>query len=211
MTGFVKVKICGITNEKDAILACNAGADALGFVFYEKSPRYIDPVQAGLIIKKLPPFVSTVAVFVNQDYEYVKHVGEVAGINLFQLHGNETPEFCSRFGSSAIKAFSVKDHTFITDLSKYKVSAYLLDTFQEGMAGGTGKVFNWELASEAKKFGRIILAGGLNPENVKEAIRRVQPYAVDVSSGVELEPGKKDEGKVRYFIHKAKDEGFTRQ
>ena len=211
MTGFVKVKICGITNEKDALLACNAGADALGFVFYDRSPRYIDPVQAGAIIKKLPPFISTVGVFVNQDYAYVKHAGEVSGINLFQLHGDETPEFCLPFGSSVIKAFSVKDHTTITSLSEFKVSAYLLDTFQEGIAGGTGKVFNWDLAGEAKKFGRIILAGGLNPENVKEAVRKVQPYAVDVSSGVELEPGKKDEGKVREFINKAKDESFTRQ
>ena len=184
MTGFIKVKICGITNEKDALLACNAGADALGFVFHEKSPRYIDPVQAGSIIKKLPPFVSTVGVFVNQDYAFVKHVGEVTGINLFQLHGDETPEFCLPFGSSAIKAFSVKDHTTITELSEYKVSAYLLDTFQEGIAGGTGKVFNWDFAGEAKKFGRVILAGGLNPENVKEAVRKVKPYAVDVSSGV---------------------------
>ncbi|MEE8422955.1 MAG: phosphoribosylanthranilate isomerase [Thermodesulfobacteriota bacterium] len=209
MRGFVKVKICGITNEKDALLACNAGADALGFVFYERSSRYIDPVQAGSIIKKLPPFITTVGVFVNQDYAYVKHVGGVAGIDLFQLHGDETPEFCLRFGNSAIKAFSVKDHATITGLSEFKVSAYLLDTFQEGIAGGTGKVFNWNLAGEAKKFGRIILAGGLSPENVKEAVRKVQPYAVDVSSGVESEPGKKDEEKVRAFIHKAKDESFT--
>lgn len=209
MRGFVKVKICGITNEKDALLACNAGADALGFVFYERSSRYIDPVQAGSIIKKLPPFITTVGVFVNQDYAYVKHVGELTGIDLFQLHGDETPEFCLRFGNSAIKAFSVKDHATITGLSEFKVSAYLLDTFQEGIAGGTGKVFNWNLAGEAKKFGRIILAGGLSPENVKEAVRKVQPYAVDVSSGVESEPGKKDEEKVRAFIHKAKDESFT--
>lgn len=209
MRGFVKVKICGITNEKDALLACNAGADALGFVFYERSSRYIDPVQAGAIIKRLPPFISTVGVFVNQDYAYVKHVGELTGIDLFQLHGDETPEFCLRFGNSAIKAFSVKDHATITGLSEFKVSAYLLDTFQEGIAGGTGKVFNWNLAGEAKKFGRIILAGGLSPENVKEAVRKVQPYAVDVSSGVESEPGKKDEEKVRAFIHKAKDESFT--
>lgn len=209
MRGFVKVKICGITNEKDALLACNAGADALGFVFYERSSRYIDPVQAGAIIKRLPPFITTVGVFVNQDYAYVKHVGELTGIDLFQLHGDETPEFCLRFGNSAIKAFSVKDHATITGLSEFKVSAYLLDTFQEGIAGGTGKVFNWNLAGEAKKFGRIILAGGLSPENVKEAVRKVQPYAVDVSSGVESEPGKKDEEKVRAFIHKAKDESFT--
>ena len=209
MRGFIKVKICGITNERDAILVCNAGADAIGFVFYEKSPRYIDPVQAGSIIKELPPFVTTVGVFVNQDFKYLMSVGEVTGINLFQLHGDETPAFCARFGNSVIKAFKVRSKSTIDELSKFKVSAYLLDTFQEGVAGGTGKVFNWDIASEAKKFGRIILAGGLNPENVEEAIRKVEPYAVDVSSGVELKPGKKDEEKVREFILKVKNEGFT--
>jgi phosphoribosylanthranilate isomerase len=137
-------------------------------------------------------------------------VGEVSGINLFQLHGDETPEFCARFGISAIKAFNVRSKATIDELSKFRVPTYLLDTFQKGVAGGTGKVFNWDIATEAKRFGRIILAGGLSPENVEEAIRKVEPYAVDVSSGVELKPGKKDEGKVREFILKAKNEGLTR-
>jgi phosphoribosylanthranilate isomerase len=205
-----RVKICGITNKKDAIAACDAGADAVGFVFYEKSPRYIDPVQAGNIIKELPPFVTPVGVFVDHDFMDVINVARVTGIHFFQLHGDETPDFCANLGSNVIKAFRVRHKKTITALPNYKVSAYLLDTFEVGLPGGTGKVFKWDIAEEAKKFGRIILSGGLTPENIREAITKVKPYAVDVSSGVETEPGKKDEAKIREFIRKALYENFTR-
>ena len=199
-----KVKICGITNLKDALLACDAGADAIGFIFYEKSPRYVNPMQVGKIIKELPPLITTVGVFVNQEEEHLRRVGQETGIDIYQLHGDESPEFCRLFGAKVIKAYRIKGKETIAELPKYQVFAYLLDTYHEGLSGGTGQVFNWEIAVEAKRYGRIVLAGGLTPENVSDAVVKVRPYAVDVSTGVELEPGKKDENKLRKFIQSAK-------
>lgn len=205
----VRVKICGITNLKDAMAACEYGADALGFIFYEKSPRYITPASVISIIKELPPFISKVGVFVNEPVEKVRQIKVLTGIDVVQLHGDETPEMCDSVGDEVIKAFKVGEEGRLFgsrgfDISRYKVSAYLLDTYKVGLHGGTGETFDWDIAIEAKEFGRLILAGGLTPENISEAVKKVRPYAVDVASGVEKSPGIKDLKKVKEFVERAK-------
>jgi len=196
----VKIKICGITNIDDAMAAVDYGADALGFNFYRKSPRYIDPRKAAEIIAQLPPFIVPVAIFVNEREEKIREILVSACIHGVQFHGDETPEFCQRFGNHVIKAFQVKDKESIKHMAHYRVSAYLLDSYREGVRGGTGETFDWHLAVVAKTFGRIILAGGLNPDNVAEAVKLVQPYGVDVAGGVEREKGIKDHAKLKKFI-----------
>jgi len=203
----VKVKICGITSYDDASAAVEAGADALGFVFYDKSPRFINPVRAAGIISKLPPFIQTVGLFVNEETEQVNWTADYCGLDLVQLHGDETPEDCLEIKRRVIKAFRIQKIISIDPLEKYQdyqVSGYLLDAWSPDAYGGTGRTFNWELAQAAKQYGPVILAGGLTPENVAEAIRVVNPYGVDVSSGVESDLGKKDAEKVREFIRAAK-------
>jgi len=201
----VKVKICGITNLDDAMAAVNSGADALGFVFFKKSPRYISPSNAKKIIKKLPPFISSVGVFVNEKKETIEKIISQAGINIIQLHGDEPPSACN-LSRPVIKAIRVKSIESLDIVSKYKdkVSAFLLDAYTPEVFGGTGQIFNWDIAVEARELGSVILAGGLTPENIEKAVRYVHPYAVDVSSGVEAEKGKKDHKKIRLFIEKAK-------
>lgn len=200
-----KIKICGITNYDDARAAIDFGADALGFVFFRESPRYITPEKAAAITSKLPVFVTTVGVFVDERAEEILKIIEETGIDVVQLHGNEPPESCL-LPRRVIKGIRVKSLESLEPLSAYQniVSAFLLDTYAPDMSGGTGQSFNWEIAIEAKKFGIIILAGGLTPENISEAIRRVNPYVVDVSSGVELVKGKKDHQKMKLFIERAK-------
>lgn len=200
----VKVKVCGITNLDDALVAVAAGADALGFVFYEKSPRFINPVKAAEIILRLPPFVQTVGLFVNEETEQINWTVDYCGIDVVQLHGDETPDDCLEVKRRVIKAFRIQNNISIDPLNKYQVSGYLLDAWSPDAYGGTGRTFNWELAEAAKQYGPVILAGGLLPENVAEAIKVVNPYAVDVSSGVESSLGKKDPQKVRAFIRVAK-------
>ena len=197
--------MCGITNLEDALAAVEFGADALGFVFFKKSPRYISPAKAKAIIKKLPPFISSVGVFVNEDNIIVEKIADQTGIDAIQLHGDEPPKACN-LSRPVIKAIRVKSIDNLEIISKYKnkVSAFLLDTYTPEIFGGTGQIFNWDIAIEAKQFGKIILAGGLTPENVEQAVRQVHPYAVDVSSGVEAEKGKKDHAKLRLFIKRAK-------
>lgn len=202
--GRTRVKICGITNAEDAMAAVQAGADALGFVFYEGSPRHVFPETVREIINGLPPFVSTVGVFVNAPPAEIEETLRITGIDIVQLHGEEPPEECDLLPVRVIKAFRVRDFTDLEVLQKYRVSAFLLDAYDPDAPGGTGRSFNWEIAVEAKRYGRVILAGGLNPGNVADAIRKVIPYAVDVSSGVEVEKGKKDPEKVREFIIRAK-------
>lgn len=201
----VRVKICGITNIEDAEAAIRFGADALGFILYGKSPRYIDPVHAGRIMRALPPFVVKVGVFVNETLEEVRRIREEASLDRVQLHGDETPEYCKKLGGGVIKAFRIRALSDIERLAPYNLSAYLLDTYKEGVPGGTGETFNWEIAVEASLERRIILSGGLNPGNVGAAVKTVRPYAVDVSSGIEALPGKKDLEKMKKFIEEAKN------
>ena len=202
----VRVKICGITSLDDALRAVEAGADALGFMLYEASPRSVSVKVAAEIARALPPFVSRVGVFVNAAEETLRKIVAEIGIDTLQFHGDESPEFCRRFSPWRVyKALRIEGIDSLQTLSNYKTDAWLLDSFVPGKPGGTGAKFNWDLAIEAKKLGRpIILAGGLTTENVAEAVRRVRPYAVDVSSGVESSPGRKDDLKVREFIAAAK-------
>lgn len=199
----VKVKICGITNREDALAAVDAGADALGFVFYRGSPRYVVPDIAKDIVKSLPPFVTTVGVFVDETEEEIERIIRHAAIDVAQFHGHEMPEACTIW-SRAIKAIRVKELIDLEPLKHYRVSAFLLDTYTSESFGGTGQIFNWDIAVAAKEFGKIILSGGLSPDNIEKAVRWVKPYAVDVSSGVEEDKGKKDHKKIRLFIEKAK-------
>jgi len=201
----VRVKICGITNLEDALHTAECGADALGFVFWKGSPRYIEPAAAGDIIRALPPFVTPVGVLVDADDSEVRTAVEASSVRVLQFHGCEMPAYCGSFGMPWYKAFRVKGMDSLNCMEAYKdASALLLDAFSEKELGGTGLTFNWDVAIEAKKLGRIILAGGLTPDNVADAVRHVNPYAVDVSSGVEAEKGKKDREKVRRFIEAVK-------
>lgn len=197
----MKIKICGITNRDDALAAVEAGADALGFVFYEKSPRFVKVAAAANICAALPPFVAKVGVFVNElEYEIEKALVE-CGLDTLQFHGDEPPGFCQKFPAKTIKAFRMKDATVLSAMEEYDVDAWLLDGFVAHARGGAGATFNWKWALDAKKHGKpIILSGGLTPDNVAEAVAKVQPFAVDVSSGVEASAGKKDHEKLRKFI-----------
>jgi len=201
-----KVKICGITNLDDAFAAVDYGADALGFVFFRGSPRSISYPDAGTIIRKLPPFITTVGVFVDEKLKHVEKIVHQTSIDVIQFHGSEPPEMCN-CSRSVIKAIRVKSLESLDPIDKYKdkVSAFLLDTFTPVALGGTGQIFNWDIAIYAKQFGKIILAGGLTPDNVSEAVRRVLPYGVDVSSGIESKKGKKDHKKMRLFIENVKN------
>ena len=195
-----KVKICGITGVDDALMAVEAGADALGFVFFEKSPRNVDPEQAQRIVAALPPFVQAVGLFVNAPIERVNAVARQCRLDVVQLHGEESPDYCDQVERRVMKAFRVRGPESLEGLSDYRVAGYLLDAYAPNAYGGTGERFDWDLAAAAKRHGPIILAGGLTPDNVAQAVRQVQPYAVDVSSGVESSPGRKDPEKVRRFI-----------
>lgn len=199
----MKIKICGITNFEDALSAANYGADALGFVFFKDSPRYIEPENAKEIISYLPPFITTVGVFVNEEPAKIRQIMEFAGINILQLHGDELPAIC-KIWPRVIKAFRVSTLIDLKPLEKYRTSANLLDTYSPDVFGGTGRTFNWDIAVEAKRYGLVILSGGLNSENVEQAIKWVSPYAIDVSSGIEQYKGKKDIKKMREFIVRAK-------
>ncbi len=196
-----EIKICGITNFDDALAAHESGADALGFIFYPKSPRYVSPEKAKEIIENLPREITRVGVFVNHRAEEVKEIIEFCGLNLVQLHGNETPGYCCQFTASiVIKAFSPWTENDLQLLKDYPVRAVLLDTYDPGLYGGTGKTSNWELASKIRESHPLILSGGLNMDNIRAAIEIVSPHAVDINSGVESSPGKKDHDKVRKII-----------
>ena len=200
----VRVKICGITNLDDALTAVEAGADALGFVFYDKSPRCIAPEKAADIIGALPPFITTVGLFVNADVDFVNTTTEKCLLDRVQLHGDESPEFCGRIVRPVVKVFRIRSEASLQAMRDFRVSGYLLDAYSPDAYGGTGMTFNWEVAKTAKQFGPIILAGGLTPDNVRQAVEAVKPYAVDVSSGVEAAPGRKDPDKIRKFLKNAK-------
>ena len=205
-----KVKICGITNWTDARRACEAGADFLGFNFYRKSPRYISPGRAGKIVARLPKGVAAVGVFVNESEAKVAEIARAVGLDYVQLHGDETPEVVKGVarrarGVRVIKALRVREGFRATELAKFRgANAFLLDGFDPNARGGTGKTFDWSVARKAQRNGRgrrrIFLAGGLTAENAAEASRRVKPFALDVCSGVERAPGKKDAARVAAFI-----------
>ncbi|MGH2349467.1 MAG: phosphoribosylanthranilate isomerase [bacterium] len=209
----IRVKICGISDVETALAAADAGADAIGLVF-APSRRRVTVDRAREIADALPPFVTKVGLFVDADAEQVLHHVETAGLEVVQLHGSETPAFCAALRRPVIKAIRVKDASSLAAMDRYRVSAFLLDSYDPDVAGGTGRVFDWDLAARVNPYGasrlgaggpyRIILSGGLTPENVTEAIARVHPYGVDVSSGVETD-GKKDPVKIREFIQRAKN------
>jgi phosphoribosylanthranilate isomerase len=197
------IKICGITNLEDALVSIEAGADALGFNFYKKSPRYIEPVKAREIIERLPVSVLNVGVFVNENSpEDVAGIAQEVKLNAVQLHGEESPEYCAGLKSyHVIKAFRVSPRFKSEDVLKFKVDSILLDTYSREAQGGTGEIFDWSIAAETQNlFPKVFLAGGLAPENIARAIRQVNPYAVDVCSGLEVINGKKDARKVQAFI-----------
>lgn len=199
----VKVKICGITNWTDARNACEAGADFLGFNFYRRSPRYIAPAAARRIVRRLPEGVSSVGVFVNESAAVTLSIAREVGLDFVQLHGDESPEVVSRLQRSVpvIKALRVRRSLRAGALTRFqKATAVLLDGFDRELRGGTGKRVDWKLAKRASREGRIFLAGGVTPENAAEAVMTAQPYAIDVCSGVELRPGKKDARRMRALV-----------
>ena len=198
----VSVKICGMTNREDAHDAASLGVQALGFIF-APSPRQITPETAKAVIETLPPFVTTVGVFVNERLKVVREIRAYCGIDLVQLHGDESPSMCAALMPNVIKAFQLKDASSLSVLAKYlgKVRAFLFDTYSKKERGGTGRTFDWNIAVEGKRHGvPVILSGGLNPDNVKEAIRATTPFAVDVNTGVEERPGKKDVNQMRRLM-----------
>lgn len=200
----VKVKFCGITRLEDALDSARLGVHAIGFVFVKKSPRYITPKKVCNIITQLPPLVLRVGVFMDENIDEIKKIISLSKIDIVQLHGQESPQFCKKLKKTTriIKALRVKDREILNLIPKYKfVDAILLDSYDAKNLGGSGKTFDWDIAREARKFNiPVILSGGLNPDNVKEAIREVNPYAVDVSSGIEHVPGIKDHELMARFI-----------
>lgn len=200
-----RIKICGLTDPEDALAAAKAGADALGLVFYPPSPRHIEIDQAWSIIDVLPAFVTTTALFVNPEPGLVKSVIQGLQIDLLQFHGDETPAFCEQFERPYIKAVRMQPDTDLAELSRRYATAraLLLDTYVKGVPGGTGEAFNWDWVAPSKRDDDclpIILAGGLMPENVAQAIQTVRPWAVDVSGGVEVTPGEKSERRIQSFV-----------
>lgn len=201
-----RVKICGITDPEDALAAVAAGVDALGFVFYRESPRHIFPEEAARIIAQLPPFVQAVGLFVNEKPATVNEIADLCRLDLVQLHGDEPADYCPLIRRRVLKAFRVRSLTCLEPMAAYHTAGFLLDAYSPSCYGGSGTTFNWEIARETvNRHQRIVLAGGLTPDNVAAAVRQVRPWGVDVSSGVESSPGKKDHQKVREFIRAAKE------
>lgn len=195
----VRVKICGIRRLEHALVAVDAGADAIGLNFWRPGRRYVAPETARVIVRALPPFVARVGVFVDEDPSTIRQIADLVGLDVLQLHGEESPEFCRQFNLPVIKGVKVRGPESLQGLRRYRVAAFLLDTHVPGEAGGTGQTFDWSLAAPVTQAGPVILSGGLTIENVAEAIRAAQPYAVDVASGVET-GGEKDPEKIRAFI-----------
>jgi phosphoribosylanthranilate isomerase len=196
-----QVKFCGITNKEDALLAAQCGVAALGFIFYSHSPRYIKPENARKIICALPDKLVKVGVFVNENPDEIKRIMEYCALDMIQLHGDESPEYCRRFPASiVIKAVELKNDDDLNCAVSYDVAAILVDSRHAGFYGGTGKKANWQLACRVKNKKPLILSGGLNEKNVAEALRTVTPAALDINSGVEISPGKKDHAKLARIL-----------
>ena len=197
-----EIKICGITDKDDALFAAGCGIGALGFIFYPPSPRYVSPVKAREIIAALPAGVAKVGVFVNHDIGEVRQIFDFCGLDFIQLHGDETPEYCRSFPASRlIKAFFLQNDQDLEALKLYRVRAVLVDRRDAGRYGGTGKMANWELALKVKAVQKLILSGGLGEDNIAGALSLVSPPAVDLNSGVETAPGRKDRDKIRRIVH----------
>ncbi len=196
----MRVKVCGVTRTEDALLAAELGAHALGFVLWPGSPRAIDAGRAHDIARRLPPLVSVVGVFVNQPLEYVRHVARLVPLDAVQLHGGESPGYCARTGGRVIKALGASPAT-VEEMRAFATSVLvLLDGCDDSRHGGTGRQVDWDVASQIARMRPVLLAGGLRAENVGEAISRVRPFGVDVSSGVEARPGVKDATRLREFF-----------
>ena len=192
-----QVKICGITNQEDAICAANCGAVAVGFIFYPPSPRYIKPADARKLIHLLPDALVKVGVFVNEKEEEIKKIMTYCDLDMIQLHGDEKPEFCLKFPSAqVIKALELKNDADIVYAKSYQVGAILVDSRYAGLYGGTGRKANWDLASRIRNKKQLILSGGLNENNIAQAIKDVAPHALDINSGVESKPGKKNHAQL---------------
>lgn len=203
-----RVKVCGITNLEDALLVAEAGADALGFNFHPQSPRYLEPAEAAAIIRRLPPFLACVGVFVNLGCpEDVERMAREAGVRIVQLHGDESAGYAQVLSvtGKVIKAFRMSGADDFAEIREFPADAVLLDTADRRLYGGTGRTFDWALCRDLKLSRPIILAGGLNAGNVASAIRTVRPYAVDVCSGIECGPGKKDPRKLSEFMNEVRD------
>lgn len=198
MAGRTRIKICGMTKSYEVEQAVAAGVDAIGFIFAKESPRYISPEDARDIIRNLPPFVDAVGVFVNEDPDVIGEITQYCGLTVLQLHGQESPEYCEMMPRPVIKAFQVNSELDSAFLATYKdvVWGYLLDTYHKNMVGGTGKVFDWSEVDRLDLQRPLILAGGLNEENVANAVNMVHPFCVDVNSGIEMAPGRKDIEKI---------------
>lgn len=198
----VKIKICGITNKIDAINAVKLGVDMLGFIFYEKSKRYVDPKTAKDIINELPPYIAKVGVFVDEARNTALDIAGECGLDTLQFHGDETPDYCRSFRDDfkVIKAFRIKDKKSLGPVNGYDVDFFLLDTYSKEGKGGTGKHFDWKILQDFEFLKPIILSGGLTPENIGSAIKTVLPYGVDVSSGLESTPGRKDAELIKAFV-----------
>lgn len=202
----MKVKICGITRVEDAIFASECGADALGFIFYKKSKRYVENKTVKTIIDKLPPFLSTVGVFVNENIDFIRKTVEETGINIAQVHGEEDSDYVKELSKyvKVIKGFRIKDEKDIEMIKKYELSYFLIDAYSEKEYGGTGETFNWDIAKKVSEIGKIILAGGINETNIEKVKEEIKPYAVDLSSGVEISSGIKSHDKIEKFMNKIK-------
>jgi phosphoribosylanthranilate isomerase len=206
----IPTKICGITNLDDANVAVENGASAIGFIFYEKSPRTISINNAKSISKHLPKTIARVGVFVNHEKDFIHEAISEVPLDMIQLHSNETPDFCNQFDVAILKALRIKNEASLSVMDQYDVAVFLLDTFSNDQYGGTGETFDWSVLNRKFKT-PIILSGGLNPENILDAIDAVNPSAVDVNSGVESSPGKKDFNKLKSLfknLNKTQSTGF---
>lgn len=217
MTYRTRIKMCGTTTIEDAMVAVQLGIDALGFIFVKNTPRFISPEDANKIVKQLPPFLFRVGVFVNEDRQEVEEIVRCLGLNGIQLHGKEKPSYCEKLAlsmpsCSLIKAFRVGEKSSPTDFVPYNdvVNGFLLDTYVQGKDGGTGLSFDWSVLPKLKLKLPAIVAGGLSPENIQEALTIARPFAVDVNSGIELSPGKKDHNKLKCFVEKVAQSDSTK-
>lgn len=202
----VRIKVCGITNLEDALISFFAGADAIGFVFYKKSPRYILPYKAANISRILPKKIKRVGVFVNEKVPNVKKIAQLCGLDMLQFHGQESPEYCQKFkGYQVIKAFRINKPEDLAGVSEYRTFAYLFDSFSQSKLGGTGNKFNWKILAQAVRMKpSVFVSGGLTALNVGEAVKLLKPDWVDVSSSLEIKPGKKDQRKIQKFMRAAR-------